>query len=100
MSVGIISSRFRRRSGSPVTYIDGLPVVFKAGRTAFVDGTLGSNGDGSSFANAYYTESVVAANDLRGLSLIGTGNGKGGSVYQACTWRNSSNSVDDSALDL
>ena len=49
---------------------------------------------------AYYTESVVASSALRGLSIIGTGNGKGGSVYQACTWRNSSNSVDDSALDL
>ena len=130
MSVGIISSKFRRKSGSPVTYIDGLPVVFKAGRTAFVDGTLSSNGTGTSFSDAYntiqlaltalaaetaleatvfvrqkalgtyYTESVVASSALRGLSIIGTGNGKGGSVYQACTWRNSSNSVDDSALDL
>lgn len=49
---------------------------------------------------SYYTESVIVPNTTRDLSIVGTGGGKGGSVYQACTWRNSSNSVDDSALDL
>ncbi len=51
-------------------------------------------------AGSYYTESVIAPAASTGLSIIGTGHGKGGSVYQACTWRNSSNSVDDSALEL
>jgi len=130
MSLGIISRSFRRGRPHNSTVIDGLPVVFKAGTVRFVDGGLVSSGDGSDFNSArntiqlsvddasnasgredtifirpkalgtYYTESVIVPSSLRGLSIIGTGNGKGGSVYQACTWRNSSNSVDDSALDL
>ena len=127
MSLGIVTSKIRRASGHAVTLIDGLPMVFKAGTTRFVDGTRSTDGPGLSFADAhntiqlavdksafedvifirpkalgaYYTESVIVPPTThRGLSIIGTGNGRGGSVYQACTWRNSSNSVDDSALTL
>ena len=125
MSLGILTSRIQR-GGRGVTLIDGLPMVFKAGTTRFVDGTRSTDGPGLDFGNAhntiqravdkcafedvifirpkalgtYYTESVIVpATTHRGLSIIGLGNGKGGSVYQACTWRNSSDSVDDSALD-
>ena len=126
MSLGIVTSRISRGSHRSNTLIDGLPMVFKAGTTRFVDGTRSTDGPGLDFGNAhntiqkgvdksafedvlfirpkalgtYYTESVVVpATTHRGLSIIGLGNGKGGSVYQACTWRNSSDSVDDSALD-
>jgi hypothetical protein len=130
MSLGIVTSKIRRASGHSVTLIDGLPMVYKAGTIRFVDGTRSVDGPGTTFADAhstiqlaltdlanisglestvfvrpkalgaYYTESVIASSALRGLSIVGTGNGKGGSVYQACTWRNSANDVDDSALDL
>lgn len=126
MALGIVSRQFRRGKPHNGTTIDGLPVVLKAGDVIFVDGALGADGDGGSFNSAhntiqlavtaagtdatlyvrpkapgtYYTESVIVPTTKRGISIIGTGNGKGGSVYQACTWRNSSNSVDDSALDL
>ena len=127
MSLGILTSKIRRSANHSVTLIDGLPVVFKAGTVRFVDGTRSTDGPGLTFADAhetiqhavdkagledtifirpkalgtYYTESVIVPPTThRGLSIIGTGNGKGGSVYQACTWRNSSNSVDDSALTL
>ena len=126
MSLGIVTSRISRGSHRSNTLIDGLPMVFKAGTTRFVDGTRSTDGPGLDFGNAhntiqkgvdksafedvlfirpkalgtYYTESVIVPPTThRGLSIIGTGNGKGGSVYQACTWRNSSDSVDDSALD-
>jgi hypothetical protein len=125
MSLGILSSRIQRSSHRGATLIDGLPMVFKAGTVRFVDGTRTTNGPGLDFGNAhntiqaavdkcafedvlfirpkalgtYYTESVIVPPTThRGLSIIGLGNGKGGSVYQACTWRNSSDSVDDSAL--
>ena len=125
MSLGIITSKIRRASGHGVTIIDGLPVVLRAGSSRFVDGTKSTDGPGTSFLDAhntiqkavdksgfedsifirpkalgtYYTESVIVPPTThRGLSIVGTGNGRGGSVYQACTWRNSSNSVDDSAL--
>jgi hypothetical protein len=125
MALGIVTSKIRRNAGTGVTTIDGLPVVLKAGKVLFVDGTRASTGAGDNFASAkttiqaavdaasfddtiliralapgsYYTESVVVPpTTKRGLSIVGTGNGKGGSVYQAVTWRNSSNSVDDSAL--
>src|SRR3990167_1284295 len=125
MSLGIITSKIRRASGHGVTIIDGLPVVLRAGSSRFVDGTKTTDGPGTSFVDAhstiqqavdksgfedsifirpkalgtYYTESVIVPPTThRGLSIIGTGNGRGGSVYQACTWRNSSDSVDDSAL--
>jgi len=124
MSLGILTSRIQRGSRG-ATLIDGLPMVFKAGTTRFVDGTRSTDGPGLDFGNAhntiqkavdkaafedvifirpkalgaYYTESVIVPPTThRGLSIIGLGNGKGGSVYQACTWRNSSDSVDDSAL--
>ena len=126
MSLGIVTSKIRRASGHAVTLIDGLPMVFKAGTTRFVDGTRTTDGPGLSFEAAhetiqhavdkaafedvifirpkalgtYYTESVIVPPTThRGLSIIGTGNaGRGGSVYSPVTWRNSSNSVDDSAL--
>ena len=127
MSLGIVTSRISRGSHRGATLIDGLPMVFKAGTTRFVDGTRSTDGPGLDFGNAhntiqkgvdkcafedtlfirpkalgtYYTESVIVPPTThRGLSIIGLGNGKGGSVYQACTWRNSSDSVDDSALTL
>ena len=126
MALGLRASRIRRVPAGAATTIDGLPVILKAGTVRYVDGTLTNSGTGVSFADAfntiqlavtaasledtlfvrpkalgtYYTESVVVPNTTRGISIVGTGNGKGGSVYQACTWRNSSNSVDDSALDL
>lgn len=100
-----------------------------SGKVLFVDGTNGSdsNYDGTSpstplatltraialagkddtiyirpkAVGTYYTEScVVPVTTHAGLNIIGTGNGKGNSVYQACTFRNSSNSVDDSVLEL
>lgn len=125
MSLGIVTSRVSRGSHRSATLIDGLPMVFKAGTVRFVDGTRSTDGPGLDMGNAhntiqkavdkaafedvlfirpkalgaYYTESVIVPPTThRGLSIIGLGNGKGGSVYQACTWRNSSNSVDDSAL--
>jgi len=125
MALGIVASRIQRKSGHGATLIDGLPVVFKAGRALFVDGasnaattsafrgaystiqaavTAAANDDVIFIRplalGSYYTESVVVPNTTIGLGIVGVGNGKGGSVYQACTWRNSSNSVDDSALDL
>jgi len=125
MSLGIKTSKVRRGPAGRSTTIDGLPVVLKAGAVRFVDGTKTNNGTGQDFADAYntiqlavtaaglddtiyvrpkalgayYTESVIVPPTThRGLSIIGTGHGRGGSVYQACTWRNSSNIVDDSAL--
>jgi hypothetical protein len=125
MSLGIISRSFKRGRPHSGTIIDGLPVVLKAGSVHFVDGNLSAGGDGSSFLQAYstiqaavdrsaqddtiyirpkplgtyYTESVIVPPTThRGLAIIGTGHGRGGSVYSPCTWRNSSDSVDDSAL--
>jgi hypothetical protein len=125
MAFGIVASRYRRKGSGQPTLIDGLPVSQIAGTLRYVDGSLGTGGDGLSFEAAkntiqaaitaaenddiiyirpkalgsYYTESVIVPNTTRGLQIIGTTMTKGGSVYQACTWRNSSNSVDDSALD-
>ena len=126
MSLGLVTSRISRGSHRSNTLIDGLPMVFKAGTTRFVDGVRSTDGPGLDFGNAhntiqkavdkagfedvlfirplalgtYYTESVIVPPTThRGLSIIGTGNaGRGGSVYSPVTWRNSSNSVDDSAL--
>lgn len=112
--------------GAPVGAVSHYAGLW-AGRVFFVDGRNGSDGNngmspGRAFLTiqkaldsstlddtvyirplalgSYYTESAIAPATSTGLSIIGTGNGKGGSVYQACTWRNSSNSVDDSALEL
>lgn len=126
MALGIVSSRIQRGPGGRGTVIDGLPVILKAGAVRFVDGGKSSDGPGLSYGDAhntiqhavdksgqddtilirprplgsYYTESVIVPPTThRGLSILGTGHGRGGSVYQACTWRNSSNSVDDAALE-
>lgn len=112
--------------GAPVGSLSHFAGLWK-GRVYFVDGVNGSDGNrGTKPTKAfktiqkaadlctlndtiyirslplgsYYTESVVVPNTATGINIIGTGNGKGGSVYQSCTWRNSSNTVDDSALDL
>ena len=126
MALGIRTNKWRRAANGAATTIDGLPVIASAGSVRYVDGRKTNTGVGTTFSDphntiqlaataaglddtifirplalgSYYTESVVVPNTTVGLSIIGTGNGKGGSVYQACTWRNSSNSVDDSALDL
>lgn len=125
-SYGVVAAKYRRKGSGQATLIDGLPVVITPGTLRYVDGGLGTGGDGLTWeaarttiqatvtaaargdfcfirplaAGAYYTESVVVPNTTRELSLIGLTGTKGGSVYQAVTWRNSSNSVDDSALDL
>ena len=125
MAFGVVASRYRRKGSGQPTLIDGLPVSQIAGTLRYVDGSLGTGGDGLTFEaakntiqaavtaaenddiiyvrpkalGAYYTESVVVPNTTIGLQIIGTTMTKGGSVYQAVTWRNSSNSVDDSALD-
>ena len=125
MAFGVVASRYRRKGSGQPTLIDGLPVAQIAGTLRYVDGSLGTGGDGLSFEAAkntiqaavtaaenddiiyvrpkalgsYYTESVVVPSGTIGLQIIGTTMTKGGSVYQAVTWRNSSNSVDDSALD-
>ena len=126
MSLGIRTSNLQRGAHRGATLIDGLPMVFKAGATRFVDGFRSTDGPGLDFGNAhntiqkavdkagfedvifirplvlgtYYTESVIVPPTThRGLSIIGLGNaGRGGSVYSPVTWRNSSNSVDDSTL--
>lgn len=123
---GILASKYRRRGSGQPTKIDGVQVILRPGNVRYVDGSKAVDSDGFSYdgprntiqlavtasevndtiyirplaLGSYYTESVIVPNTTRGLSIIGVGNGKGGSVYQACTWRNSSNSVDDSALDL
>lgn len=124
MSVGIVSSKYRRRTG--VTTIEGLPVLLKAGSVRYVDGGLASPGSGERFSEAhltfqqavnralrddtvyirplavgnFYTENVVVPPSTKaGLSIIGTGNGKGNSVYQACTIRGVL-AVDDPILEL
>ena len=125
-SYGIVASKYRRKGSGQPTTIDGLPVALIPGLLRYVDGGLGTGGDGLTFegarntiqaavtdatrgdiinirplaAGAYYTESVIVPNTTRDLEIVGTTRTKGGSVYQAVTWRNSSNSVDDSALDL
>ncbi|MFA6082673.1 MAG: hypothetical protein WC773_04695 [Patescibacteria group bacterium] len=125
MSLGIVSRSFRRGKPHSTTVIDGVPVTYRPGTPRYVSGLLSASGDGLTYAGAkktiqeavtaaqvndtiyirplalgsYYTESVIVPNTTRGLSIIGATTTKGGSVYQACTWRNSSNSVDDSALD-
>ena len=126
MALGITANRIRRKSGSQPTIIDGLPVVIKAGRVRFVDGARTTNGEGFTFDTAhntlqrgvtasarddsiyvrplavgnFYTENVVVpVGTHAGLSIVGTGNGKGNSVYQACTIRGVL-AVDDPVLEL
>lgn len=45
MSIGIVTSKIRRKSNWPSTTIDGLPVVLKAGKVLFVDGGGASSSD-------------------------------------------------------
>ena len=98
-----------------------------SGKVWFVDGRVGSDGNtGKSPARAvktiqkavdlagtddtifirplavgnFYTENVIVPSATHaGLSIIGTGNGKGNSVYQACTLRGVL-AVDDPILEL
>lgn len=100
---------------------------FWSGRVFFVDGTNGSNGnrgrhpteafqtlqaavtaagtDDTIFIRPravgnFYTENVIVpVGTHANLSIIGTGNGKGNSVYQACTFRGVL-AVDDPVLEL
>jgi len=126
MSLGIVTRKFNRsKLPGATTLIDGIPVTYKPGTPRYVDGAVSANRSGLTWDAAhstiqaavdaaargdtlyirplalgsYYTESVIVPTTLRELSIIGATVTKGGSVYQACTWRNSSNSVDDSALD-
>lgn len=127
MSRGIEARKYSWIRGNKSTRIDGLPVIIKAGEIRFVDGSQTVGADGLNWDSAhttlqkavtaagrdqtiyvrpkavgnYYTESVVVPSGTHAnLSIIGTGNAKGNSVYQACTFRNSSNSVDDAVLEL
>lgn len=100
---------------------------FWSGRVWFVDGTAGSNGNSGRHPNQafstlqaavtaagtddtiyirpravgnFYTENVIVPVATHAnLSIIGTGNGKGNSVYQACTFRGVL-AVDDPILEL
>ena len=111
--------------GVPIT--GGKYTSFWRGRVWFVDGTAGSDGNSGLLPNqAYqtiqkavtnagtddtifirpqavgvrYTENVsVPATTHGGLSIIGTGNGKGNSVYQACSIRGVL-AVDSPIIDL
>ena len=48
-----------------------------------------------------YTEAItVPVTTHAGLSIIGTGNGKGNSVYQACSFRTTTNAIDSPVLTL
>ena len=101
--------------GAPVVGGSGRFTGFWRGRVWYVDGTGGSDGNSGRHPNqafqtlqaavtaagtddtifirpqavgTRYTENVVVpVTTHAGLSIIGTGNGKGNSVYQACSFR-------------
>lgn len=112
--------------GSPVGGMGRFAGLWRE-RTFYVDGTSGTLGNNAlspgratttlaqavSYAGTddtiyirpkavgnFYTENVVVPPATHaGLSIIGTGNGKGNSVYQACTFRGVL-AVDDPILEL
>jgi hypothetical protein len=126
MGLGIVSRSFRRGLPGRATMIDGMPLLLRPGSVRYVDGGLLSTGNGSTPNSAhntlqlavtaadrddtifvrpkavgnFYTENVIVPPSTKAnLSIIGTGNGKGNSVYQACTLRGVL-AVDDPILEL
>jgi len=61
VSYGIVASRYRRKGSGQPTLIDGLPVTYTPGLPMYVDGDLGTGGDGTTWAGAKNT--VQAAVD-------------------------------------
>lgn len=126
VAYGIVAAKYRRKGSGQPTTIDGLPVALTPGLLRYVDGALGTGGDGLTFEGAkntlqagvtsavrddtiyvrpkavgnFYTENVIVpVGTHAGLGIIGVTRSKGNSVYQACTFRGVV-AVDDPILEL
>src|SRR3990167_4529674 len=114
MARGIRAREYSWIRGNEGTTIDGMPILLRPGVLRFVDGGVAASGAGTTYDTAYktlqaavtgssrddtilvrplavgtfYTENVTIPSATKAnLSIIGAGNGKGNSVYQACTFR-------------
>jgi hypothetical protein len=71
MSFGIVASRYRRKGSGQPTLIDGLPVTFNPGTPMYVDGSLGTGGDGLTYEAAKNTiQAAVTAASKNAMIFV------------------------------